>query len=179
MFLTLKKKTLVARDRLGRTSGRGSPRTVQDVLACVPLTSGQRFTGHVAEWGSLLVPDKGYHVLWRGSNECRDYFYRTEGKIILQTWCKGLKHVVPSQGGWQVMLFIPGTAHSWTMFESLRKEFVGCFWLGKTSCNLMVFHDLCKDLSSPRVGNACIWSQEKGFGGMSLVLWSLYIGQVT
>lgn len=85
MFLTLKKKTLVARDRLGRTSGRGSPRTAQDVLACVPLTSGQRFTGHVAEWGSLLVPDKGYHVLWRGSNECRDYFYKTEGKIILQT----------------------------------------------------------------------------------------------
>ena len=37
------------------------------------------------------------------------------------------------QGGWQVMLFILGRPHSQTMFGSLRKEFVGCFWPGKIS----------------------------------------------
>lgn len=46
------------------------------------------------------------------------------------------------------MLFIPGIAHSQTRFESLRKEFVGCFRPGKISCTLMVFHDLCEGLGA-------------------------------
>ena len=53
IFSAPRKKTLSARDRLGKLSGRGSLSTTQDVLASVQLTSGQRVTGHVAECGSL------------------------------------------------------------------------------------------------------------------------------
>lgn len=97
-----------------------------------------------------------------GYNEHKDYFYITEGQIILQTWCQGLKHV-PSQGGWQVMLFILGRPHSQTMFGSLRKEFVGCFWPGKIS--LYTHHvpwPMSGFESSPRVGKrkVQIWRKE-------------------
>ena len=105
-----------------------------------------------------------------GYNEHKDYFYITEGQIILQTWCQGLKHV-PSQGGWQVMLFILGRPHSQTMFGSLRKEFVGCFWPGKIS--LYTHHvpwPMSRFESSPRVGEKKSTDLEKGFWIMSLLL---------
>lgn len=98
-----------------------------------------------------------------GSNGGEDYFYITEGKIILQTWCKGLKHV-PSQGSWQVTLFIPETPHSLTMFESPRRECIGCSWPEKISLHSHgVPWPSSRFESSPTVEKNTILESEKEF----------------
>lgn len=105
-----------------------------------------------------------------GSNGGEDYFYITEGKIILQTWCKGLKHV-PSQGSWQVTLFIPETPHSLTMFESPRRECIGCSWPEKISLHSHgVPWPSSRFESSPTVEKNTILESEKEFWITSLLL---------
>lgn len=110
-----------------------------------------------------------------GYDEWKDYFYITEGKIILQTWCKGLKHVALSQGGWQVMLFIPRDTsfpdNVWKTWEEICRLFLA----RKDSTHSHgVLPPMGGFRSCPRMAKAWIWSQEKWFWVISLALKSLF-----